>query len=251
MHSRTENLFTLDYVSIVFIEKELSSLKRQKATGIDELPPGLLKDCAKGISKPLCHIINLSIQTSTVPTIWKVAKISPVFKSGVNTLPENYRPISVLPVLSKLLEKAVHSNLMNFLEKVNLLSDFQYGFRSKRSTKMAATSLCDNIRRKIDIGEMVGTIYIDLSKAFDTIGHDILLRKLPAYGIRNKELSCFTDYLFNRRQIVEVNNIRSMAEPIYCVLYTGTSRQYMKIEPSVYSLVIKTITYSTHVSLRS
>ena len=87
------------------------------ATGIDELPPGLLNDCAKGISKPICHIINLSIQTSTVPTIWKVAKISPVFKSGINTLPENYHPISVLPVLSKLLEKAVHSKLIDFLEK--------------------------------------------------------------------------------------------------------------------------------------
>ena len=220
--SRTENSFTLDYVSIVFIEKELRSLKRQKATGIDELPPGLLRDCAKGISKPICHIINLSIQTSTVPSIWKVAKISPVFKSGVSTLPENYRPISVLPVLYKLLEKAVHSKLMNFLEKGNLLSDSQYGFRNKRSTKMAATLLCDNIRRKIDIGEMVGTIYIDLSKAFDTIGHGILLQKLPAYGIRNKELSWFTDYLFNRKQIVEINNIRSISEPIYCGVPQGS-----------------------------
>ena len=165
----------------MFIEKELRSLNRQKATGIDELPPGLLKDCAKGISKPICHIINLSIQTSTVPTIWKVAKISQVFKSGVNTLPENYHPISVLPFHSKLLEKAVHSKLMNYLEKGNMLSDSQYWFRNKRSAKMAVTLLCDNIRRKIDIGEMVGTIYIDLSISFDTIGHGILLQKLPAY----------------------------------------------------------------------
>ena len=104
-----------------------------------------------------------------------------MFKSGVNTLPENYHPISVLPVLSKLLEKAVHSKLMNFLEKGNLLSDSQYGFCNKRSAKMAVTLLCDNIRRKIDIGEMVGTIYIDLSISFDTIGHGILLQKLPAY----------------------------------------------------------------------
>ena len=183
---------------------------------MSQLPPGLLKDCAKGISKPICHIINLSIQTSTVRSIWKVSKISPVFKIGANTLPENYRPISVLPVLSKLLEKAVDSKLMNFLETGNLLSDSQYGFRNNPSTKMGATLLCDNIRRKIDIGKMVGTIYIDLSKAFDTIGHGILLQKLPAYGIRNKELCWFTFYLFNRKQIVEVNNIRSISEPVYC-----------------------------------
>ena len=119
-----------------------------------------------------------------------------MFKSGVNTLTDNYRPISVLPVLSKLLEKAVHSKLMNFLEKGNLPSDSQYGFRNKRSTKMAATLLCDNIRRNNDIGELVGTIYIDLSKAFDTIVHDILLQKLPAYGIRNKKNSLGLQIIF-------------------------------------------------------
>ncbi|XP_057305259.1 uncharacterized protein LOC130642190 [Hydractinia symbiolongicarpus] len=101
---RTNKIFITGYISKIFVEKELRSLKRNKATGIDELTPGMLKDCAILISKPLSHIINLSINTSTVPSAWKVAKVAPIFKSGDSSLPENYRPISILPVLSKILE---------------------------------------------------------------------------------------------------------------------------------------------------
>ena len=210
---RTKATFKVEYVSKLFVEKELRKLKRDKATGIDDLPPGMLKDCALLISKPLCHIINLSIKTSTVPTIWKVAKITPTFKSGNSSLPENYRPISVLPVLSKILEKAMHNELINYLEQENLLNDCQYGFRSKRSTKLASTLFCDNIRREMDGGKLVGAIYIDLSKAFDTIGHALLLKKLQSYGVHGNELTWFTDYLFNRSQLVDMNNVCSDYEP--------------------------------------
>ena len=121
--TRTDKSFSLGYVSNVFVENELKSMKRQKATGSDELPPGLSKDYATLISEPLCHIINLSIKISIVPTVWKIAKITLIFKSGNTTLPENYRPISVLPVLSKILEKSVHRKLMSYLENENLLND--------------------------------------------------------------------------------------------------------------------------------
>ncbi|XP_057308170.1 uncharacterized protein LOC130646052 [Hydractinia symbiolongicarpus] len=213
---RTNKIFMTGYISKIFVEKELRSLKRNKATGIDELPPGMLKDCAILISKPLSHIINLSINTSTVPSAWKVAKVAPIFKSGDSSLLKNYRPISILPVLSKILEKAIHNELVNYLEKEKLLNDCQYGFRSKRSTKLASTLFCDSIRRKIDGGKLVGAVYIDLSKAFDTIGHSLLLNKLRTYGIKGKELAWFTDYFFNRSQLVDINNIRSSYEPIYC-----------------------------------
>lgn len=111
---RTCKTFVLEYVSKVFSEKELRSLKRQKARGIDNLPSALLKDCGRYISAPLCSIINLSIETSTVPTIWKSARVMPIFKSRDPSLLTNYRPISILPVLSKILEKAVHKNLSDF-----------------------------------------------------------------------------------------------------------------------------------------
>ena len=142
---RTNKTFEMAYVSVLFIEKELRSLQHRKATGIDELPSGLLKDCAKNISKPLCHIINLSISTSTVPNVWKIAIIIPAYKCGDKSKPENFRPISVLPILLKVLEKAIHNKLMDFLEKENILRDSQYGFRNKCSTKLASTLLCDKV----------------------------------------------------------------------------------------------------------
>lgn len=121
--------------------------------------------------------MNLSIKTSTVPNIWKSAKVVPIFKSGNNDLPENYRPISVLPMLSKVFEKAVYYQLLQFLETNKLLSDLQFGFRKYRSTKLAAALLCDNVRKEMNNGNMIGAVYLDLSKPFDTIGHGLLLNK--------------------------------------------------------------------------
>jgi hypothetical protein len=203
---RTNEIFKFSFVSTIFVEKELRSLKRSKATGIDDLPPNLIKDCATVIAKPLAHIINLSIKSSTVPALWKSAKVKPIFKSGDSDLVENFRPISILPIFSKILEKAIHRQFYNFLENNKLLNDCQFGFRRNRSTKLAATLFCDKIRKEMDNGKLIGCVYLDLSKAFDTIGHGILLDKLPAYGVEGPELAWFTDYLLNRTQFVEMQN---------------------------------------------
>ena len=137
----TNKHFVMRYVSKIFMEKELRNLKRQKATGIDNLPPGLQKDWAISIATPLCYIINLSISTSGIPRIWKHAKVSPIFKFGESSEPGSYHLISILPVLSKIIEKTIHKRLMDYLETEILLCNQQYGFRRKRSTKMAATVL--------------------------------------------------------------------------------------------------------------
>ena len=160
------NHFVMRYVAKIFIE--LRNLKRQKATGIDNLPPGLLKDCAMYIATPPCYIINQSISTSMIPTIWKYVKISPVFKSGGSSGPGNYRPISILPVLSKILEKAIHEQLMNYLETENPLCNRQYGFHRKRSTKMSATLFYNQIRQQMDFGKLIGAIYLDLTKIWNS-----------------------------------------------------------------------------------
>ena len=158
-----------------------------------------------------------------VPSLWKIAKVVLIYKSGKTNLLENHRPISVLPVLSKLIEKSVHKQLLDYLEGNNLLNNCQYGFRKHRSTKLAATLLCDNICRELDNGKLVGAVYIDLSKAFDTIGHRILLNKLASCGVIGDELAWFTDYLFNRNKIVEINNVHSDMEPIYCSVPQGST----------------------------
>ena len=123
--------------------------------------------------------------------------------------PSNYRLISALPVLSKVLERAVHIQLMEYLEQHILISNYQFGYRKNRSTNAAATILVDDIREIIDKGNMVGAVFIDLSKAFDTLSHSILIEKLSAYGVRNGELIWFTDYLFSRQQFVQVDGYSS------------------------------------------
>ena len=214
--------FRFRYVSNIFIEKHLKSLKRKKSTGLDNLPSNLLKDCASSISNPLTYIINLSLDTCTVPRIWKKAMIIPTFKSGSVSNPENYRPISVLPILSKVLEKVVHTQLMDYLESNKLISNFQFGYRSNRSTELATTLFLDNIRREVNNGKLVGAVFMDLSRAFDTISHSQLLAKLQAYGIRDNELAWFTDYMFERTQLVELNGSRSSEESVFTGVPQGS-----------------------------
>ena len=114
---RTNKTFRFSYVSTVFAEKQLSVLKRRKSTGPDELPAGMIKDCKKAISKALAFIINLSLQSGVFPSVWKSAKITPVHKKGDTKKPENFRPISVLPIFLKVIEKAAHAQILTFLEE--------------------------------------------------------------------------------------------------------------------------------------
>ena len=217
----TKEHFTFDYISRRFVLKELKVLKRQKAPRIDKLPPGLLKDCAYIIDSALAYIFNLSIKTSTVPSVWKITKITPVFKSGDSTKPEN-QSISTLPIALKTLEKAVHHNLITFLENKNLLTNCQCRFRSKQLTKLATTLFCDTIQKEISNEKLVGFVYIDLSKAFNTIRHSMLMEKLQTYGVDGDKLVWFNDYLFGQSQIVAMNNVKCNKEPIYCRVPQGS-----------------------------
>ena len=211
---KTDKIFAFSYVSKVSVENQLKSMKRKKATGIDELPACMIKDCAKAISQPLTFIVNLSLKSGVFPTVWKRAKINPVYKSGDTGKPENYRPISVFPIFSKILEKAAHGQLSSFLEDNKLLTDFQFGYRQNRSTKLASTLLFDDICNCIDQGKFVGAVYIDLTKAFDTVGHGVLLSKLNRYGISGNEYNWIANYLFNRHHVVGVDGIESTSQPL-------------------------------------
>ena len=182
---------------------------RKKAAGNDDLPPGLLKDSAAVISTALTHIINLSFWSGVFPSYWKIAKILPLSKNGASDQFGNYHPISILPVISKVVEIIIQNRLVDYLSDGKLLSKRQFGFRVKRSTELAITLLCDNIRKNADSKLLTGCVFIDFSKAFDTISHAYLLRKLNAYGIPNIVFEWFLDYLFNRKQLVSYNNTLS------------------------------------------
>ena len=144
-----------------------------------------------------------------VPDISKISKVTPVFKTDAATDPGNYRPIAVLSPFAKILERLVYNELNRFLEKENILFKHQFGFRKNYSIEQAILELTDNLKMKIDSNEAICSIFLDLSKAFDTVNHQILLQKLYRYGIRGVPLQWFKSYLEGRTQYVEVKNVKS------------------------------------------
>ena len=171
----TFRTFKFRYVSVLSVQKHLKNLQRAKACDLDQLPQNLLKDAANEITPSLTYITNFSLTTSTVPADWKMAKVSPIYKSGSTTELENYRPISVLPIVSKIMEREVHRQLYEFLDETKLVFKHQFGFQKKKLTELAAIALLVHVRFAADNGNLVGACFIDLQKAFDTISNlDIL-----------------------------------------------------------------------------
>ena len=192
--------FRFEEVSVDYIRDQLKKLKTKNAVGLDQLPSRLLKDSAEIIAKPLTTLINASLIYGCVPSEWKWARVNPLFKNGKANDMDNYQPISVLPTISKVLERVVHTSLYDFLAKEKLLSPYQCGFCKSHSTELAVLSFTDSIRRSMDQGLLTGAVFIDLRKAFDTVDHDLLLEKLTkGYGVTGKELGWFKDYYLTDR----------------------------------------------------
>ena len=152
--------------SFVFIQ--LKGLKVKKATGLDRIPACLLKDSAAVITQTITFLINLSLTRGIVPDEWKQAGVVPLHKSGGRKVMDNYRPISILPFISKIGEKAVNVQLQWSLHQHGILNSFQSGFRQHHLTYTAVTYFCD-IRRSTDVGRLTGALFINLKKVFDTV----------------------------------------------------------------------------------
>ncbi len=198
-----------------------AKLKPKTSRGHDNISTKLLKDTINNTAVPLAHIFYQSFLEGHVPSKMKLAKVIPIFKSGNNKIFNNYRPISLLPAFSKLLEKAMAKRLVGFIENFNILYDHQYGFRKKHSTilhllKSISTSN-DRPTKDITIG-----IFLDLSKAFDTINHNTLLSKLSFYGICGTAKNWFKSYLSDRYQYTEVNGIKSTILESLCGVPQGS-----------------------------
>ena len=157
----------------------------------------------------LTHLINLSLRSGVFASELKLAKVVPIFKAGDTSAINNYRPISVLSFFSKVFEKIVYNHVLDFIDDNNVLYDYQYGFRHSHSTQQAIITLVDRITKSLDKGHIAITILLDLKKAFDTVDHRILLRKLYAYGIRGALLKWFESYLTSRTQYVAFNGTNS------------------------------------------
>ena len=218
--NKDSNKLSLSCISEDFVEKELLHLSPNKSTGLDGIPPRFLRDGASVLKAPITHIVNQSIQSGIVPNDLKTAKVIPLFKKNNNTESCNYRPVSVLSAVSKILEKAVYSQLESFLIDNKLLYEHQSGFRSSFSTDSCLISLFDHIKTQSSRGLYTGMIMIDLQKAFDTVNHTILCNKLTLMGVES--VKWFRSYLSNRTQVVKVNNVTSSPLNISCGVPQGS-----------------------------
>ena len=206
--------FVIPPVTSSFVFDSLSHLSTRKAVGLDGLSGYCLKMSAPSIATSLTAIFNLSISSNTFPDIWKMAKVSPLFKDGSLFDCSNYRPISILPILSKILERHVHTSLYDFLSSHDLLSDSQFGFRKSRSCELALTDLIDRILTNMDNRLLNGLLLVDLKKAFDLVDHSVLLFKLNSYGCSPSSVEWFTSYLSNRSQRTTFKGVLSESCPM-------------------------------------
>ena len=194
----------------------------KKSIGPHSIPINFLKIVADIVAIPLCRIINFSFSQGIFPDMLKIAKVIALFKAGSTEEVNNYRPISLLPIFDKIIEKLMHKQLYAFLEVHDILFKNQFGFRKKCSTAHSLIEITEKIKESIDSGKFGCGIFIDLKKAFDTVNHQILLQKLEHYGIRGTILKWFESYLTDRKQYVFYNGVTSEMKTIACGVPQGS-----------------------------
>ena len=165
------------------IEDHLKWLNGRKAVGINSIPTKILKTLKKTLSQPLAELFNLVFSTVTFPDACKIAKVIPLHKKDSNLECNNYRPISLLSNIGKIIEKLLHERLYSFLEQNNCIYDLQFGFRVLHSTNHALISISEQIKSSLDKNNFACGVFLDFQKAFDTVNHKILLSKLSHYDI--------------------------------------------------------------------
>ena len=193
-------------VTIEEMNDYLKLLPNKRSCGFDDISNEFLKDIGSSIIRPLTQIVNKTIEESTFPDILKMAVVSPLHKGKERYFTTNYRPISLLPVLSKLFERVLHTQFSEFLEKTNVFFSGQFGFRKDHSTVLAVNHMVNRILAEHENGKLIGAVYIDLSKAFDTICHKMLLEKLNRMGIRGTANQLVRSYLEGRKIKIKIKS---------------------------------------------
>ena len=191
------------------IVKIVNDLDVKKSSDIYNISPELVKLSGPAVSHSLSIIFNMSIKEGCFPSAMKLAKIVPLHKGDSVLNVSNYRPISLLPIFSKIFERLIYNRLIKFIDDNHVLSKFQFGFQKNKSTEQAVTSIINHIHCARDNGQSAYCIFLDFAKAFDTVNHEILLAKLKHYGILGKPLKLLESYLKNRSQRTEVDGVLS------------------------------------------
>ena len=200
--------------------KKISYLWKEK--GYDDVTAQILKSCVLKVQQPLPYLCNKSLTEGIFPREMKVANVLPLYKSGDPMLFNNYRPVSLLCILSKVFEKVMYSRILNFLNHYKVLISNQFGFRKSHSSYMALMIMINELTNALENGDYVIGILLDFSKAFDTVNLEILLDKLYHYGITDNALQWFKSYLTERQQFVTYNGVSSHKKTIKCGVPQGS-----------------------------
>ena len=198
----------------IIIKSIISSLNTFKSSGPNSIPTHILHLLKEKRCNPLKNIFNLSFSTGQHPNILKISKTIPIYKKWSRLLVSNYRPISLLSNLNKILEKIAHDKIYKFLEDFQCIYSLQFGFRKKHSTSHALIDITETTRQALDNKKFACGIFVDLQKAFETVNHDILIAKLEHYGIRGTANNWFASYLKNRSKFVSILGFDSATKPI-------------------------------------
>ena len=220
----------------------INKLNPTKSAGCDNIGNNIIKKVSNEIIKPLTMIFNLSLSTGLFPDKLKIAKVIPIFKKDDPTVFSNYRPVSLLPCISKILERLVFDKCVEYISNKGILNEKQFGFRPKHATFMAIAQLVDKVNNAVENNETSIGIFLDLSKAFDTIDHNILLYKLEHYGFRGTALDWFKSYLTNRKQFISFNNCTSNLQSIECGVPQGSI-----LGPLLFILYVNDITHTSSI----
>ena len=233
--------FKFHQVEVSEVERLLCSLTDSKSAGLDNLDSKVLRITAGIIASPICHIINRSLDMGLCPKMWKEAKVIPLPKDTNAAFNEkNSRPISILPVLSKIMERLVHSQIQAYFTSNNLVTNFQHAYRAGHSTSTALIQMTDDWLKAIDNSMLVGAVLLDFSAAFDVLDHFLLVEKLKCYGFNSSALKWIRSYLSHRSQKVYLNGSLSTSRGLDCGVPQGSC-----LGPLLFSVYTNDLSWAT------